>query len=365
MNQAHPGKSQFDPEIDHFINRLKDIDDQDYEKMTGPWSEVFPNPNPAPQKWPEGTDKPSDGHKWPKITIVRNDENDDNHTASVKIASGCTHDPNMHDKANGYQNCMWCVETGDCDGKPGECGPHSYTWHRENDMSNWMFNDGAFNDEDTPRRYHPAEEEFKDDFEKENGYTLKHFMDSWKESSKLATRYVTCDECDEAENLMDWEGGTSVSPNYNRLLGEGGWRQHGYADYCNDCQKHYCQECGDPMPEKKWGGKCGDYENCNTWEDSNDKIEEDFANKWKNSSKVNVLTVCDGCGAKSQDNYNPFNEEWESEGDKDYCPECAYKPCYGCDCDDDYPEIDHLSSCRRFEKSGNCACPPCGCDCHE
>jgi len=224
MNQAHPGENQFDPEIDHMINRLKDIDDQDYEKMTGPWSEVFPNPNPAPQKWPEGTDKPSDGHKWPKITIVRKDDDDDTHTASVKIAAG-------------------------------------------------------------------------------EPYTCPH-----------------CDKNQISKQAID------------------------YAYEYNECP-----DCGGYIDNEGPGGT---------------ELTNDYQNSWRESSKqLHILTICDGCGAKNNNSLDPYNE-WVNEGSEDYCPDCAYDLCHNCNCNDYYPEIDHLSSCNRFDKGGNCSCPPCGCDCH-
>lgn len=163
---------------------------------------------------------------------------------------------------------------------------------------------------------------------------------------------------------MDWESGNPASPSYHRLLGEGGWLQIGHNDYCSDCKNHYCPECGADLPEEKYGKKCGSYGNCDAWpEDSDKKIEQDYSNGWgfKSSKQVQVITICDGCGARGQQNNK---HEWVNEFNEDYCPDCAYKPCNTCSCED-YPEIDHLSRCNRFSKGGNCSCPPCGCECHE
>jgi hypothetical protein len=40
----------------------------------------------------------------------------------------CKHRPRRLDTKNGYEHCMWCVETGNCDGKGGYCRPHGVVW---------------------------------------------------------------------------------------------------------------------------------------------------------------------------------------------------------------------------------------------
>lgn len=42
--------------------------------------------------------------------------------------SDCQHRPRTADIDAGYEACMVCVETGECDGKKGWCRRHSVTW---------------------------------------------------------------------------------------------------------------------------------------------------------------------------------------------------------------------------------------------
>jgi hypothetical protein len=41
---------------------------------------------------------------------------------------GCTHRPRKADTEAGYTGCMFCTETGDCDGKGGYCKRHGVVW---------------------------------------------------------------------------------------------------------------------------------------------------------------------------------------------------------------------------------------------
>jgi hypothetical protein len=40
----------------------------------------------------------------------------------------CTHKPRKKDAEAGYEGCMFCVETGECDGHKGYCAPHGVAW---------------------------------------------------------------------------------------------------------------------------------------------------------------------------------------------------------------------------------------------
>lgn len=81
---------------------------------------------------------------------------------------------------------------------------------------------------------------------------------------------------------------------------------------------------------------------------------------------INITRTCDGCGAQEHSNGgHSLSHGWENDGDNDYCPDCSYFPCPNCDCDPDLAGIDHRSNCGSRFTGGNCACPPCGCDCHE
>ena len=85
----------------------------------------------------------------------------------------------------------------------------------------------------------------------------------------------------------------------------------------------------------------------------------------ESSKQINIIRICDGCGAR--DNVilgHGHNDEWATEGDEDYCPDCSYYSCANCECEPDYPETDHQTNCKRMSNQGNCTCPPCGCDCH-
>lgn len=83
----------------------------------------------------------------------------------------------------------------------------------------------------------------------------------------------------------------------------------------------------------------------------------------QSSIQVHVIKLCDGCGTKETPPFNIHN--WVTEGDEDYCQNCSYVPCHNCGCEVEHPDINHRDNCNRFNrKDGNCACPPCGCDCH-
>ena len=176
----------------------------------------------------------------------------------------------------------------------------------------------------------------------------KEYSDAWssKESNvKKATRYAVCDDCDKSENLMDWEGGTVHAVNYDRLLGEGGWAQSGYADYCPDCKNKYCPECGDTLEPENYGKKCGKYGQCATFEDSNEKIEDEYSNLWKESSKkfsyYERVAYCDGCDKENPDGdeYPPHNwvkatakaakdpHNYKKDKEQHFCDECNDSHC--------------------------------------
>ena len=40
----------------------------------------------------------------------------------------CSHIPRKKDIEAGYSACMFCVETGECDGKKNYCRRHGVTW---------------------------------------------------------------------------------------------------------------------------------------------------------------------------------------------------------------------------------------------
>ena len=40
----------------------------------------------------------------------------------------CTHRPRKADTEAGYPVCMFCEETGECDGRKGFCARHGVTW---------------------------------------------------------------------------------------------------------------------------------------------------------------------------------------------------------------------------------------------
>lgn len=42
--------------------------------------------------------------------------------------SDCQHRPRKADTKAGYEACMFCVETGECDGKKGWCRRHEVVW---------------------------------------------------------------------------------------------------------------------------------------------------------------------------------------------------------------------------------------------
>ena len=43
-------------------------------------------------------------------------------------AEGCSHRASKADTDAGYEACMFCIETGGCDGKKGYCHPHRVVW---------------------------------------------------------------------------------------------------------------------------------------------------------------------------------------------------------------------------------------------
>jgi hypothetical protein len=105
--------------------------------------------------------------------------------------------------------------------------------------------------------------------------------------------------------------------------------------------------------------------------ENNEFNEEDWEKRFRESRKLreaarelNILRVCDGCGARDNVNLGRSygNDQWTADGDDDYCPDCSYGSCPSCFCD--FDEIDHQPSCNRFRNGGNCVCPPCGCRCH-
>ena len=59
-------------------------------------------------------------------------------TAMKGRAMQCTHNPSLHDRNEGYHHCMWCEETGNCDGGTEQCAPHRLTWIHSDEIKKAM-----------------------------------------------------------------------------------------------------------------------------------------------------------------------------------------------------------------------------------
>jgi hypothetical protein len=78
---------------------------------------------------------------------------------------------------------------------------------------------------------------------------------------------------------------------------------------------------------------------------------------------IKPVRICDDCGTIDPLVNNRFDSKWHSFEDEDYCPKC-YNDCFNCGCETSYADPDHGPRCNAFKNGGNCACPPCGCNCH-
>ena len=51
----------------------------------------------------------------------------------------CQHKPSKRDEEEGYLHCMWCENTGDCDGHTNVCKFHAPTWAQHDDIASTVW----------------------------------------------------------------------------------------------------------------------------------------------------------------------------------------------------------------------------------
>ncbi len=94
----------------------------------------------------------------------------------------------------------------------------------------------------------------------------------------------------------------------------------------------------------------------------NDFLDNNLPNKMANIV-IKPVRVCDNCNKIDPLINNKFNPSWASYDNEDYCADC-HNDCENCECETNFANPDHLINCKADNNGGNCACPPCGCDCH-
>ena len=60
----------------------------------------------------------------------------------------CQHKPSERDIEEGYKHCMWCENTGDCDGHTNVCEFHAPTWAQHDDIANPVDTDAGWDRDD-------------------------------------------------------------------------------------------------------------------------------------------------------------------------------------------------------------------------
>ncbi len=128
----------------------------------------------------------------------------------VVADAACTHKPSKNDSEAGYDCCMFCDETGNCDGGRGECRYHAPTWDR------WKEAD-----------------QYRDDDMGDGHFGSRRVAD---------TRYGVCHYCN-GEGSVECKGCDGKGSYAGWQMRPDGSEDDGICTECDGCGKHDCTEC--------------------------------------------------------------------------------------------------------------------------